>query len=157
GEDLYFVSDRSGWWNLYRLRSGRTEHLAPMLAELGQPLWQFGAHTYAFGSPDPILCTYCEVGVWLLGRLDVSSGRLSEMETPFNVVRDVSVANSKAYFLAGSASAPAAAVSFDLNTSEVEVIKKTSAIELGPGYISLPQAIEFPTEDGLTAHAFYYP
>ena len=43
---LVFVSDRSGWWNLYRLRldhgSAAPVPLAPMKAEFAGPQWVFG-------------------------------------------------------------------------------------------------------------------
>ena len=45
---LYFVSDRSGWWNLYRWKNGQAEALAPREAEFGRPLWLLGWNTYAF-------------------------------------------------------------------------------------------------------------
>ena len=48
---LYFVSDRSGWWNLYRWRAGRIEPIVEMQAELGLPQWVFGMSTYAVVSP----------------------------------------------------------------------------------------------------------
>src|SRR5439155_26882911 len=38
---LYFVSDRTGWWNLYRLRH-EVEAVHPMDAEFGRPQWQLG-------------------------------------------------------------------------------------------------------------------
>ncbi len=38
---LHFVSDRSGWWNLYRWRAGQVEALRPMEAEFGEPQWVF--------------------------------------------------------------------------------------------------------------------
>ena len=49
---LYFVSDRSGWWNLYRWDS-RTdqracESILPMEAEFARPQWIFGANCYGF-------------------------------------------------------------------------------------------------------------
>src|SRR5262245_46542127 len=46
--DLYFVSDRTGWWNLYRWCEGRIEAICPMDAEFGLPQWVFGMSTYAF-------------------------------------------------------------------------------------------------------------
>src|SRR6478735_11535458 len=53
---LYFVSDRTGWWNLYRwnpstpLRAsgGDAEAVHPMQAEFGKPQWTFSMVTYAF-------------------------------------------------------------------------------------------------------------
>ena len=38
---LHFVSDRTGWWNLYRLKEGRVEALCPREAEFGLPQWVF--------------------------------------------------------------------------------------------------------------------
>ncbi len=40
--DLHFVSDRTGWWNLYRERDGEVEALHPAEAEFGWPQWVFG-------------------------------------------------------------------------------------------------------------------
>lgn len=37
---LYFCSDRTGWWNLYRWRAGRTEPVAPMPAENAAAPWE---------------------------------------------------------------------------------------------------------------------
>src|SRR5262249_34834390 len=42
---LYFVSDRSGWWNLYRVRGTTIESVLPMEVEFGRPLWQLGTTT----------------------------------------------------------------------------------------------------------------
>jgi WD40-like Beta Propeller Repeat len=43
---LHFVSDRSGWWNLYRLSNDQIEPLSPMEAEFGRPQWVFGMRMY---------------------------------------------------------------------------------------------------------------
>jgi dipeptidyl aminopeptidase/acylaminoacyl peptidase len=37
------------------------------------------------------------------------------------------------------------------------VLRRSTSIAFDPGYLSVPSAIEFPTEGGKTAHAFYYP
>ena len=59
---LHFISDQTGWWNLYRYRDGRIEHLFGMPAEFGAPQWVFGMSTYAFEAPDRIICAYNERG-----------------------------------------------------------------------------------------------
>ena len=38
-----------------------------------------------------------------------------------------------------------------------QVLRTSSPIAADPAYTSIPQAIEFPTAGGKTAHAFYYP
>jgi dipeptidyl aminopeptidase/acylaminoacyl peptidase len=47
-------------------------------------------------------------------------------------------------------------VELDLSTGKTEVIKRSSKVKVEADYISEPEAIEFPTEGGLTAHAFHY-
>ena len=75
---LHFVSDRTGWWNLYRWRDGRVEPLCPMPAEFGLPQWVFGMSTYAFESANRIVCTYIEKGYSRLAILDAMSRILTE-------------------------------------------------------------------------------
>ena len=74
---LYFVSDRTGWWNLYRRSGDRDEAVAPMEAEFGLPQWVFGMATYAFLDPRTILATYTRDGTWHLVTIDTASGRLT--------------------------------------------------------------------------------
>jgi dipeptidyl aminopeptidase/acylaminoacyl peptidase len=154
---LYFVSDRSGWWNLHRWDAGEVESLAPREAEFGQPLWQFGASTYAFDGTETLVCAYCESGFWRLATLDLQTRELSEIETPFTAIREVRAEKSRAVFLAASATQFGALVSLDLASRRTEVLKKTSDLALDEGYLAAAQAIDFPTKGGLTAHGFYYP
>jgi dipeptidyl aminopeptidase/acylaminoacyl peptidase len=48
-------------------------------------------------------------------------------------------------------------VAIDLSNSEKKVIRRSSSTEPDRDYTSFPEAIEFPTTGGKTAHAFYYP
>ena len=56
---LYFVSDRTGWWNIYRWRGGHIEAMAPMRAEFGAPAWSLGTRSYAFESAEPHRLQVC--------------------------------------------------------------------------------------------------
>jgi dipeptidyl aminopeptidase/acylaminoacyl peptidase len=154
---LYFVSDRSGWWNLYRLNDDAVEAVAPMQAEFGQPLWQFGMVTYAFDGPGRIVCTYNVQGVWRLATIDVASGTLKDVDTPYTGFRDLRVEDGKAVCIASAPDRPSALVRIDLDSGGMETLKLTSTLEIGEGYISVPETVEFPTEGGLTAFGFYYP
>jgi hypothetical protein len=44
---LHFVSDRTGWWNLYRLSDGGIDALYTMDAEFGGPQWVFGDRSHS--------------------------------------------------------------------------------------------------------------
>jgi len=156
GGVLYFVSDRTGWWNLYRWHAGRAEALCPMEAEFGQPQWVFGMSTYAFESAARIVCTYTQAGVSHLASLDTVSLELKELATPYTAIREVSAVRGHALFLAGSPTEATAAVRFDLATGQAEVLRRSNPLDLDRGYVSVAQQIEFPTEAGLTAFGLFY-
>lgn len=153
---LHFVSDCTGWWNLYRWREGRIEPLCPMAAEFGRPQWGFGMSTYAFTSASRIICAYTEHGTWRLASLDTETRKLDLIETPYDKIWEVRAVAEQVVCDAGSATEPAAIVRLDPTTRRFNVLRRSSTIALDPGYLSVPQAIEFPTEQGLTAHALFY-
>jgi dipeptidyl aminopeptidase/acylaminoacyl peptidase len=155
--ELHFVSDRSGWWNLYRWREGKIEALCPMEAEFGLPQWVFGMSTYAFESANRIVCAYLEQGFSKLAIFDMAIGKLEKIEPPFTKIEGVRAAPGQAVFIAASPTEAASIVRFDLDNRQFKTLRRSSELAIDPGYISAPQAIEFPTEDGLTAQAFFYP
>ena len=158
---LHFVSDRTGWWNLYRLRGGGgdVEALAPMSAEFGSPMWTLGARTYAFESADRIACEYVQNGVWRLALLDTRTLNLAPLDTPYSEMSrgDIRAAAGRIVFEAASASLPNALVSLDPDGGAIDVLRQSRDAEVDGGYLSSPQSIEFETAGGETARAFYYP
>lgn len=155
---LYFVSDRTGWWNLYRWDGGEggIEPLCPRDAEFGLPLWVFGMTTYGFESAESLICTYIEAGIQHLARLNTRSRELSEISTPYSSISGLRVAGKTIAFLGGSTTQPSAVVRMDLSTGAIEELRQASQIEVESGYLSIPETIEFPTDNGLTAYGFYY-
>jgi dipeptidyl aminopeptidase/acylaminoacyl peptidase len=154
---LYFVSDRSGWWNIYReADGGSAECVWEMKAEFGAPQWVFGLSTFAFESKDRIVCTYVERGVWHLATIDTNANRLEPLDTPYTEISFVNASSGRAVFRVGSATQPFSIIEFDLEMRTSKVLQRANNIKLDSGYISEPEAIEFPTEDGRTAHAFFY-
>ena len=156
---LYFISDPTGWWNLYRWREsdGQVEPLYPMDAEFGAPQWQFGMSTYGFASPGEIICRYNRGGISHLARLHLQTGTLEEIATPYSAIATVHVGPGYVVLVAGSPTEPPSLVLLDPASGQIQVLRRSIEVEEDPGYISVPQAIEFPTEGGLTAHAFFYP
>ncbi len=153
---LHFVSDRSGWWNIYRDCEGQVEPLCEMEAEFGMHQWAFGMALYAFESAQRIICAYNRRGLWHLASIDADTGKLALIDTPYTDIWSVKAAPGQAFFMAGSPSEPASVVRLDLAKQELSVLHRSSDLVIDPGYLSLPQPVEFPTERGLTAHAFFY-
>ena len=154
---LYYASDSTGWWNLYRWDGERTQALHPMAAEFGEPQWTFGMRTYAFESPKRLVCTYIEQGVSRLALIDTRSLAFTPIQLPYTNIYDLAVQPGKAFLIAGSPVEPLSIVSLDLSSGAVEVIKRSSDLAIDPGYLSAPRTLEFPTTGGLTAFGFFYP
>ncbi len=154
---LYFVSDRTNWWNLYRWREGEVEPVCPLDAELGVPQWVFGLSTYAFASADRIVSTFFQDGIWKLATIDTRSGRLEPIATPYTSISSVRAGRGKAVFVAGSPTEPVSVVQLDLATGRLTTLRRSSEVVIDPGFLSTPEPIEFPTEHDLTAHGIFYP
>jgi dipeptidyl aminopeptidase/acylaminoacyl peptidase len=155
---LHFVSDRTGWWNLYRRREGRVEPLYEKEAEFGLPQWVFGMSTYAFVSPGRIVCSYTERGSSHLATLDTESGELEPLETQYSSIAYLRADSTGGVVFRGSSPTEAACiVRLDPSTGLYEVLRRPGDLEIDPGYLSVPEPVEYPTENGRTAHAFFYP
>jgi dipeptidyl aminopeptidase/acylaminoacyl peptidase len=156
---LHFVSDRTGWWNLYCFSAGRIEPLCEMDVEFGLPQWGFGMSTYAFASAGKIIGTYVKNGFSHLAILETATGRLETIESPYTRIEGIKCSTLKpgrALFVAGSPHESSSIVEFDLTTRRFETLRRSSDLAIDAGYISIPRALEFPTEGGMTAHAFFY-
>src|SRR5580700_8040366 len=103
GSALYFISDRSGWWNLYRQKSRTpTEPLAVMEAEFGQPQWVFGMSTYAFAGSGQLVCSYVSKGLGHVCRIDLASGEFKTLDVPWTDFSSMRAGKDRAVFRAGS-------------------------------------------------------
>jgi dipeptidyl aminopeptidase/acylaminoacyl peptidase len=156
---LYFVAERTGWWNLYRAPSdlaGEPEALCPMEAEFGEPHWVFGDSTYAFDGPGRIVCCYRQGGTAHLATLDTRSGALAELPAPFTEVGYLRVAGGAALFIGAAPEWPGAVVRLDLASGRVEELRRSRELAVTSGYISAPRQVEFPTEGGRTAFGVFY-
>ena len=156
---LYFVSDLDGWWKLYRARGDSIEPVVrnpPAAAEFGRPQWIFGTATWAFADPDRIIAAYTRAGRWHLASVHVHTGLLTELPTEVAPLEWIAATPQHVVLVAGSPSRPDAVVRLDLARFYLEELRRASIVDLDAGYVSTPEPIEFPTEHGRTAHAFYY-
>lgn len=157
GGELYFVSDRTDWWNLYRAHADGDEPVARRAAEFGAPQWVFGQRFYDFNGPDEIVCVFREPSGVHLGRIDLRTGRLEEVELLYTALHSVQVSGGKAAMFASSATHADRVLVVDLETHAQEVVRTSSPARIDAGHLSVPRHVEFPTEHEKTAHAFYYP
>jgi dipeptidyl aminopeptidase/acylaminoacyl peptidase len=158
--DLVFASDRSGWWNLERVRNGERSVLHAAGAEFGYPAWVFGLRSFAFVGDGRMFVTYDSGGRTYFALLDPESGKLEDLDAPYDALwssPSIAAEGSTVVLVAGSATVPNEVVLLDVSTGSTETLRTSSRVAVDPAFFSAPRAIEFPTEDGLTAHAHFYP
>jgi dipeptidyl aminopeptidase/acylaminoacyl peptidase len=156
---LVFASDRSGWWNLERWDGSERSPLHPVEAEFGYPQWVFGERSFGFLADGRIVCLYDTGGRTHVGLLDAATGELLDLDLPYDALDAIgmSTEGSVAVFTMGSATASDRVLWLDFSTRGVEELRVAVDVAVDEAYLSVPRAIEFPTEGGRTAHAFYYP
>ncbi len=154
---LYFVSDRSNWWNLYRWHHGQVEALAPLEAECGLPQWIFGLSTYAMESERRLVFAINREGTWCLATLATDTRRVEFIATPFTDISAMVAGYGKVFFVGAAPTIPPAIVQWDLASKQYAVLRSSSRTLPDSGYLSEPQVLAYPLDNGEVAHAFYYP
>ena len=154
---LHFISDRTGWWNLYRIENEQPQNLYPLEAEFGEPQWVFGLSTYGFESSDLLICTFTQKGRWYLGRLNIEAKTLTPFDLPYTEFDGIQVANNLIYCTASSPTEPNSIVQVDLTSHEYSVIHRSLNCPVTREYLSSPEPLEYPTDEEKYAHAFFYP
>jgi dipeptidyl aminopeptidase/acylaminoacyl peptidase len=165
---LHFVSDRDGWWNLYRAREpgaelsgeeGTLVQLTEERADFAHPQWLFGGATYAFLESGAIACVRCAGAEERLSLLRPEGWEPTDLGLPFTAFGYpvLSARGESIAFAAASPENETAVVVHDVDRGETEVVRTSSEEPVDPAYVSRPRPIEFPTGDGTVAHGFYYP
>ncbi len=154
---LYFVSDRSNWWNLYCYKDGRVTPVFSFEAEIASPLWTLGQSNYALTGDGRAVVRYTIAARDRLGVVSLESGKLAPLDLPFVGLSNIQLVSANtAVAIAASPTAEAAVVTIELGTGGYEVLRVPGSLKLDAPFVSVAESIEFPTAGGLTAHAFYY-
>lgn len=154
---LYVVSDRSNWWNLYRVEGDNLTAICPMPSEFGRPQWVFGQAMYGFTGAHEITAIHIENGISKLVRIDLANGTAQPITTPFSDMDGLCAGPGFVVMLAASPLMPLQVVSIDVTNGAYTVLARSVGDLPDPGYLSAPAAIDFPSSGGRVAHAFHYP
>jgi dipeptidyl aminopeptidase/acylaminoacyl peptidase len=154
---LHFVSDRTGWWNLYRISGDHMRPLAPTEGEFAVPWWVFARERYAFLPDGRIACIVTRGARDSLELLDPASGRLEPVDLPYSAYASGLRAHGQRIAAVGASptTAPELVV-HNVATGDTEVVARSSSVALDEEYVSSARPIEFPGSGGETAHAFFY-
>ncbi len=153
-DELFFVSDRNNWWNIYRHTERGAEIICDISAEFATPQWVFGMSTYGFLNEQEIFCCFSQHGQWNLGLIDIKKKSLEKIPNRFKDIAGIHCHDQQAYFLAASATQSSALYRFSKH--QIEAVLSTTTL-VDSNDIAQPEAISFATGDEEIAHGFYYP
>ena len=156
---LYFTSDRTGWWNLYRWRGTGVETVHLMDAEFGKPQWTFSMVTYAFCGDSRIAATYAQQGRWKLALIDTDLKTCEAVDIPLQPLESIKAnpTTGDIYVVGGSATdAPAVVRINPAKAHTWETLRSSTQEHIPREWISVPEAVTFTVKDR-DVHAFYYP
>jgi dipeptidyl aminopeptidase/acylaminoacyl peptidase len=152
---LYFVSDRTGWWNLYRQSGDAAEAIHPMPAEFGKPQWTFSSSTYAFITATRLAVSYTQAGRWKMALVETDPRKFEPLDLRLDATDSIRADTHAVYFIGGSPTEAPAIARMTLAAAEAEVLRSASSDRIDPAWISVPDAITFKS-GGMDVHAFHY-
>ena len=153
---LHFISDRSGWWNLYAYRAGFISPIVPSEAEFAGPDWVFGLSSYDFLDDGSLICSYGTDEGAALARLRPGATDLEPIPCDYTSISYLRASGDRIAFIGASATQAAAVVSGPADGSDWRTLMRSRTDELDASYVATPESITFPTTDGVTSHALYY-
>ena len=157
---LHFVSDRTGWWNLFRREpNGGVENLTSLEAEFGVPSWEFGYSSYAFLDDGRAVLAYRRGGVHHLAMLDPTTRELIDVDVPYTVFDPpfVRAHGTRIAFIGASATSESEVVLLDFTSRSVDVLRPAEDLGIDDDLVSVAEPISFPSTGGRSAHAYFYP
>ncbi len=154
---LYFVSDRDNWWNIYRWQpTTGIEPIHPMAAEFATPLWVLGMSTYGFCSDGTLVCGHTCDGTWQLSTKKPEELDFQPIKNQYCSITDLFCDGKKAWLVGASPINSGELAELDIDNQTLRAVTQSCPLNIDPSYFSQPIPIHYPTSDQATAHAFFY-
>lgn len=155
---LHYISDKSGWSNIYNHRDGVLNALTPIDREFGLPQWVFGTSTYVINSDSSLFALNFESGQQQLCHIQPDSGHIEPIALPFKHFEGALLGDDEfLYFCASGPAVESAIYRYDIANKHYHALSEISPFPLPPEDVSLAKAISFESANNRTCHAFYYP
>ena len=154
---LFVCSDRTGFWNIYKVLNNKLLTVFKKDVDFGRPMWISGTRCYDFLSKNEIICCYIEKGIWKTGIICLENQSFIEVNNSLSCIYNIVAQNNSVSYFAGNPTLPLAILnsSRDLIHS-TKILRNSIGNSFEEQYISLPKLIEYPTRDHKISYAFFY-
>jgi dipeptidyl aminopeptidase/acylaminoacyl peptidase len=156
--EIYFVSDKTGWWNIYRTKDTEIEALTETELEFGVPMWSLADRSYVLVQDDYIVGFYKDNGSPGIAIIDLNTGTMQQLQGDFNyMVPSIDAGpDQRVWFLAGSPHTFPGLTYLDLETGALERVLEVRDFDFPREYVSIPEQITFKSPSGGLSYAYYY-
>jgi dipeptidyl aminopeptidase/acylaminoacyl peptidase len=155
--NFYYISDKSGWWNIYEYSAEDHRCLLSKDAEFGLPQWVFGMSTYAVLGPGRLVSTYRDLNGSHLILIDAQKNEWVEIDVPYSDIDQVRGSGKLIAFIGSSADRSSEIVVMDIESNEKYVLRCSSENDMESKNISRPELITFEPRPGEATYGWYYP
>jgi dipeptidyl aminopeptidase/acylaminoacyl peptidase len=155
---LYFISDASGFWNVWELDTRHAKRqVVSESAEWAHPMWVVGTHLLRILNTGEIVGIHGNPAHENIAIVDPRSGTWRNLECELTNFSHFSVQGDRIYAIGGAPKTLAALVELSTgNQKSSETIKEVLA-PINEDFLPTARALEFPSKDGRTVHAFMSP
>jgi dipeptidyl aminopeptidase/acylaminoacyl peptidase len=158
---LWWLSDRTDVWSLYRRRPhGEAELVLDVGSDIAGAQWQFGASRFALLDDGRVVLAYPRAGADRLAVLE-PGGAPRELELAYAAFGSLAAHGGSVLCVAGGPTSEPVVLRVGVDDGATEVLRPARDLGLDPSWFSVPEQVTFPTEDGGTgvaeAHALVYP
>ena len=152
---LYFVTDRTGWWNVWsKSMHGEIKQVFKDESEWAQPMWLVGTHLLRILPDGRLVGIHGSPANQYLAVGDPDSGLWVNCSSSLTNWAHLSVEHETIFAIGGSPTIPMAIVEFDANKPTNEKIIKQVSIPVKLEFLPIAEAITLPSKNGRKVHAF---
>lgn len=154
---LCYVSDQSGFWNIYVHGPEGTHCAADEPAEYGFPHWVFGLRTVASMNDNILLAVRSSERGPALVYVDTTTQLVSPCNDSFSSYSSVTKFQNGVAFIAGKTDDLSSIVLLQTREAELRTLCTQGTLPFSRSYVSPVRSIEYDNAHGQVVHAHFYP
>ncbi len=153
---LHFMSNRTGFWNLYRRDKDGITPVIRMDADMCGAPWPATSYSYGFAAQDQIVAGYIRDARWNLVRHNAHTGRTIPLDLPYTHIREMAVFRHKLALVGSGTKQFNHLAEIDLRSKQADVLRKCTDLNISAADIPEPEHVCFPTTGGGKAYGIIY-
>ena len=156
--DLYFVSDASGFWNVWEFNANQKKRqIVSESAEWAHPMWQVGTHLLRILDSGELVGIHGSPAQERIAIVDPTNGTWRNLDCELTNFAHLSIQDTRVYAIGGGPKTLTALVELKVDNASKPVTISEVLAPIDQSFLPVAQAITFPSKGGRSVHAFMSP